>query len=460
MLHLAAGSWLESVGDADVGLIARHADAGGDLERAAALYARATRQAYTHGALLETALYLAERGLACGAQGGVRAQLLLSKAQVSHSLGLLPQAVQSAEQAADCAPEGSDMWGEAQRLASIALIESGRSAEGDARAVAALESSSLSAPIRATLLAARVRGLIDLNRPAEAIAIAHHAVDAAQRSGSLDAMVRALDARLYVLLHAGDLSVVATAGSALIDTAESAGDIVSATRARLNIGSALNHLGMFEQAQALLERALTDSRARRMRILEAFSLHNLGMSHARLGDLDAGIDYQRQAQRIADECNAARLRIHSRVYEIIFLVWRGAPGDLSTALSLARYVQHEALSVPSQQVTAAFALARVQLARRAFDAALESARDAMQLLDSGPVEEWEEYTRLTFVESLLAVGEDDEADTALRVAFDALVTRVRSISHPEHRDAFMRRNEEVYRIAELAYGRLGRTFPQ
>ncbi|MEO5728870.1 MAG: AAA family ATPase, partial [Byssovorax sp.] len=74
-LHLDAGGWLESVGDVDVGLIARHADAGGDLPRAAGLYARATRQAYTIGAQLETALELADRGLACGAEGGVRAQL-------------------------------------------------------------------------------------------------------------------------------------------------------------------------------------------------------------------------------------------------------------------------------------------------------------------------------------------------------------------------------------------------
>src|SRR5262249_7863215 len=77
-VHLAAGAWLESVGDVDVGLIARHADAGGDLPRAAVLYARATRQAYTNGAQLETALELAERGLHCGAEGGIRAQLLVA----------------------------------------------------------------------------------------------------------------------------------------------------------------------------------------------------------------------------------------------------------------------------------------------------------------------------------------------------------------------------------------------
>src|SRR6185312_9843035 len=95
-MHLAAGAWLESVGDVDVGLIARHADAGGDRARAAALYARATRQAYTNGAQLETALDLADRGLACHDGTGdldVRAQLLIAKAQVSSFLGRLPESI-------------------------------------------------------------------------------------------------------------------------------------------------------------------------------------------------------------------------------------------------------------------------------------------------------------------------------------------------------------------------------
>ncbi len=137
-MHLAAGAWLESVGDVDVGLIARHADAGGDLPRAAALYARATRQAYTNGAQLETALELADRGLACGAEGGVRGQLLIAKAQVSSFLGRLTEPSPPPRRPSRLAPPGSDLWGEAQRIVATALIEAGRSADGDARAAWAL----------------------------------------------------------------------------------------------------------------------------------------------------------------------------------------------------------------------------------------------------------------------------------------------------------------------------------
>src|SRR5262249_55975808 len=160
------------------------------------------------------------------------------------------------------------------------------------------------------------------------------------------------------------------------DAADRAGDLILATRGRINTASVLNHLGMFEDAKAMLERALSDARGRRMRPLEASALHNLGMSHARLGALDVGIDYQRHSARIADESSAARLRLNARFYETIFLVWRGAPGDLGAALTLARYCSEEAKSFPALQITSSLVLARVQLARRAFDVALDAARDA------------------------------------------------------------------------------------
>jgi eukaryotic-like serine/threonine-protein kinase len=460
-LHLAAGAWLESVGDVDVGLIARHADAGGDLPRAAALYARATRQAYTNGAQLETALELADRGLACGAEGGIRGQLLIAKAQVSSFLGRLNDAIAAAQDAAQTTPAGSDMWGEAQRITATALIEAGRGAEGDARAAWALgpDFAGLSLAIRSAIMAARVRGLIDLGAPAQALALADQAVEAARASGALDATVRAVDARTIALMHVGDLSGAVASGTALIETAESAGDLVLATRGRSNTGSVLNHLGMFEEAQVMLERALHDARVRRMRILEAFALHNAGMSYARLGNLDEGISSQRHAARIADETGAARLRVLTRCYEAIFLVWRGAPGDLGAAHTLARYAGEEAHGSPSLYLVALFVLAKVQLARRYLESALEAAREVNQRLAAGPVEEWDEYMRLTLVEALYTMDHREEGDAALEDAFRAVVARASTIGRGDHRRAFLTRNEEVRRVVELGGERLGRVLP-
>jgi tetratricopeptide (TPR) repeat protein len=197
-----------------------------------------------------------------------------------------------------------------------------------------------------------------------------------------------------------------------------------------------------------------------MRTLEAAALHNLGMSLARLGNLDEGIDYQRQAARIADECNAFRLQIHTRVYESVFLVWRGAPGDLGAALSIARYIEGATRDHPALQIEGSFLLGHVQLARRALDAAIEAAREANQRLLAGPVEEWEEFIRLSLVEALLAAGEEEEADAVLQAAFQALVDRVESIRRQDHRTAFIQRNEEVRRLVELARERLGHEPPR
>src|SRR5689334_21131394 len=117
--------------------------------------------------------------------------------------------------------------------------------------------------MRAARLAPRVRGLIDLNMPRSALECADQAVSEAFSANSLDAVLRALDARLFALLHQSDMSQAVSAGKTLIEAAENAGDMVLATRGRCNTGSALNHLGMFEDARVVLERALTDARTRR-----------------------------------------------------------------------------------------------------------------------------------------------------------------------------------------------------
>lgn len=462
VMHLSAGGWLESVGNVDAGLIALHADAGGDRPRAATLYARATRQALSNGAQLETAYELANRGLACEPEGGARAELLLTKAHCCYYMGRTEECFHVAEDAAQSAPPGSDMWGEAQRLAAAALIDMERSAEGDARAAWALHpelSAAISQPLRATLLAVRVRSLVHMQRPMEALQLADYAVEAARVSGSLDATLRTLEARLFAVVQINDFSEAITAGTSLIQAADSAGDVVLATRARLNTASVLNHLGMFEDAQSILERALNDSRIRRMRIHEAVALLNLGMSLARLGHLDEGVEYQRQAARIAEECNSFRIQVYARVYESVILVWRGAPGDLGTALNIARYVCDATREQPTLYIAAVFILAHTQLARRSVDSALEAARDAYQRLSAGPVEEWEELIRLTFIEALLYAGETEEADTVLEIAWNALIDRVESIRRRDHRQAFLNRVGEVRKLVALADARLHRQLP-
>ncbi len=475
-LHREAATWLERKGHADLGLIAQHADAGEDFERAAVLYAGATRQAYSSGANLEIALDLAERGLDCGPEGALKAELLLAAARARIPLGRLEDGVRAAEAAAELAPEltqGGELWAEAQYLAATALILNGRSAEGDARASFALASenaSRVSKPMRVTLMAARVRGLVDLERPQEALKLAEEALTMARETQSNDALLRVLDARLFALMQMSDPSKVVENGPSAIDVADAAGDVVQATRARINTASSMNLIGLFEEARTLLVRAHGDARDRRMRILEAFALHNLGMAEARLGFVDRGVDMQHDAGRIADETGAARLRIHARVYEAMLMLWRygqarseGRVGteasDLSSAQALAAFVEAEVRAVPALSAVSRFLSAAVAYSRGAVDDALAHARAALEIHQRMPMEEWEELTHLTLIETLHVKGDAAEANKALENAFQAVCDRARKIQRPEHRTAYLERIPEVERIVSMARTRLGKSLP-
>lgn len=470
-LHLSAGAWLESVGDVDLGVIARHAELGGDRQRAGRLYARATRQAMTSGAPLPTALELAERGLGCGVTGALRAELLVASALVHQPLGRLDDAVRAADEAQHLAAPGSEVWGEAARIAASALIERGEAGLGEQRATATLgrPGASISPAVRAGLFAVRVRALVDLGRPHDALAVAQEALGIARASGSPSALVLALDGRLFALMQLGDPSEVVRAGPETIQGAESAGDVVLATRARINTASSMNTIGLYDEAQPLLERALADARDRQMRILEGFSLHNLGMALARRGQFEEGLEMQRAAAAIADETRAARLRINARVYEAILLTWRGAPGDLAAAVVQADAVSRDVASVPALAPVAAFLSAHVHLsvgrsvsagaARASLERARQHALELVQLLARTPVEEWEELARLTLVDAHLRLGHPADADEALRVAHARVVERARHMRQVPHRQAYLERVPEVAATVSLGEQRLGLGLP-
>ncbi len=93
------------------------------------------------------------------------------------------------------------------------------------------------------------------------------------------------------------------------------------------------------------------------------------------------------------------------------------------------------------------------------DEALVAATEAVRLLSEQPIEEWEELTHLTLIETLLAAEQDAEANKALEVAFAKICDRARKITRAEHRHAYLERIPEVNRIVELARERLGKSLP-
>ena len=463
-LHRAASEWLLIVGEEDIGTIARHAEAGEDLGRAAVLYARASSQAYGNGQL-EAALEFADNSIRCGEGSSIKAQAMLQRAQVLSWLGRYEEQLEAAESASSFADPGTDVWGEAHRLAASALRELGRASSAEARFAWTLSNphiAELSNATLAKLYAERTRALIDVGRAAEASEVAEIAIQIASDSGEqgVHAMLRALDARFMATSFRGDFSASIDAARAVVDHADRAGDAVLATRARINLGFVLTRVGRFEESREELEQALSDSQALRMRAGEGFALHNLGMCYARLNDLDHAIELEREACDIGTETSHFRLRLNARIYEAEMLTWRGEPGDLRGALELIEACRHDASEHPVSYVEATAVLGQVHLARRDVNAALEACEEALYRLQAvESMEEGEEMLRLTYVESLLELGRTDDAMVALRDAYDSVMGRAERMSLRDHRDAFLSRLYECRRIVDLAASMLGAPRP-
>jgi eukaryotic-like serine/threonine-protein kinase len=463
-LHRAASEWLLIVGEEDIGTIARHAEAGEDLSRAAVLYTRASGQAYGNGQL-EAALDFADASIRCGTDSATRAQALFQRAQILSWLGRYEDQLEAAESAVSYAEQGTDTWGEAQRLAAAAMRELGRPTEAESRFAWAISNprlDQLSLAVQAKLHAERTRALIDIGRATEGAESAEMAVRIAQGAGDsgTHAMLRALDARFMATAFRGDFSASIESASAVVESADRVGDAVLATRARINLGFVLTRVGRFEEARDALEQALIDARMLRMRAGEGFALHNLGMCSARLDDLDRAIQLERDAREIGEETHHYRLKLNSRIYEAEILCWRGEPGDLREALQLIETCQREAGDHPVSYVEATGVLGQVHRARRDLPSCVAACEDALERLGAiGSMEEGEEMLRLTYAEALFDLGRNDEALGALHEAYACVMRRSEQMSAQHHREAFLSRLYECRRVMDLAELHLGHPRP-
>ena len=107
--HLAAGAWLEAMGETDGVVLARHAEEGGDVERAIAFYARAAQQSigqYDFG----EALTRATKGIALGASGEALGVLRSVKAAALYSTGQWTGAAEAGLSALGLVPHGGQIW--------------------------------------------------------------------------------------------------------------------------------------------------------------------------------------------------------------------------------------------------------------------------------------------------------------------------------------------------------------
>jgi len=312
------------------------------------------------------------------------------------------------------------------------------------------------------MLSELARSWIELGRVPEARKASDKAVSSARRAegSGPNAVLRALDAQSAALTYGQDFSVAIEGFRTVVERSDALGEMMLATRARINLGLALNRVGCFDQGKGVLERALVDTRILRMRAGEGLAIHHLGRSLGRMRDFDQAIVLQQEARRIGEETGHYRLMMLSRIYEAMLLQMRGQGGDLECALLLIEATRGEAKLHPFCDLEANMVHAFILQKVGDLSAALERCSAAMASLATlGTMEEGEEALRMVQVELLLALGKEDEASRALRSAYDRVMSRCMKMSLKEHRDAYLSKLFECRRIIDLASDRLSLTRP-
>jgi tetratricopeptide (TPR) repeat protein len=446
--HSKAALWLEVAGEEDLATLAWHVEQSGDRERAGELYARATTQAQA-GGYLDSVLALADSGLACAPEPGLRGRLLAAKARAAGWLGRYGEALALAQQALQDCPRGGTPWASAVRVQSSALRDLGRQRESEQVLAAALRDEALfDEGTLGLLLAEQARTLADLGKLPEARRAVDRAFQLAERpgGGSEGARLRAADARFFVIASQGKLAEQIEAGLDVVRLADAAGDVPLGTRARCNLGHSYNGVGRLEEALTTLSQAASDAVRSRTLPLQGFALHNLGLTLARLRRFDEAIAHQQHARALAEQMGHERLRVSCLQYEALSFAWSGRP-DL--ALPLAKEACRAAAQQPSQRILALRVLAFVQQLRGAREAAMELLGEPGVLPEGGGDPEWSVLARLTHIEALLALGERPQARGLLRQALLSLLEAAHSL--PEtYRQGFLERLDENRRTLELA----------
>jgi tetratricopeptide (TPR) repeat protein len=304
--------------------------------------------------------------------------------------------------------------------------------------------------------------LVELGRAKEGLSTAERALEEAERAGpqATNARLRALDARGLALNFLGDFSATIEAMDAVVALADQVGELLMATRSRVNLGFALTRVGCIEAGERSIERALEDARMLRMPAGEGFALHNLGRIRARQRRLDEAIELQQQAVAIGERIGHQRLTLLARIYEAMFLAWRRQSDDVQRAVLLVELARADSLSYPFAEIEATLAQAQVDRARNHKEAALQRCTEALERLSSlGSMEEGEEGLHLTRLWILLDLGRDDEADAAARDAYDCVRARCARLGSKTHREAYLSNIYECRKIIDVAADRLSLTRP-
>jgi serine/threonine protein kinase/tetratricopeptide (TPR) repeat protein len=451
--HKLAAQWLEKVGESEAVVLAEHLERGGEPKRAITFYRRAAAQAL-EGNDLEACLTRVDAGIACGAEGEVLGRLLLRKSEAHRWRGEHEQGKDCAVKALSLLPRTGRRWFLAAGETVEACARLGNESDLH-RAVDELCEVSSAGALTGPHLVALTRAAYVLmaagNYPSADDLL--RTVDAAyERSKSKDddplASANVYRTRAYRAAVSGDTGSALSMYNTAIAHFEAAGDMRAACRYLVSAASACIELGSYVEAERALGDALLSAQHMGLSGVAANVWHHQGMLLARLGDPGAAIARSESAIDAFVAQRDRRMEAVARLYRGYFLA---IAQDLAAAEEQVRDALAHAGVTPQLRAYGLALLASIHLELGNASEADGPAREAVALLESlGGVEEGEAQIRLTYAETLAALGEHEAAREAIATARVRILERAAMIQDSHWKETFVENVRENVRTLELA----------
>jgi len=384
----------------------------------------------------------------------VQARMWLVQAIARYWLGEFAGAYDAAEKAKKRLPRGSTGWHAAFGHLVIAAGQLGRkpilfAAAKELEAVAktaggVTNQAHLVSGCRLAVFAMRT-GLVEV-----AHSLVRDAVQALGANGETAPFVRAwLDvASAEIALHSGDLTAYVQHIHSAVELFTSASDLRNACLQRANLGNGFLQLGAHELAVSALEESIGIAEPMQLAFIAGTARANLGISLARLGRVDEGI----QSLTVALEHSRIQGNVRAEAYAMTYLARMYAQqGQVDAAFASARQAALMAENVPGLRGFALAVQADIMLTQGQPAVALELATAAMSILQElEGVEEGESLIRVVHALALRGLGHTQDGKRWINLARRGLRAKAARISDERWRQCFVENDPDNARMLRIA----------
>jgi tetratricopeptide (TPR) repeat protein len=450
--HRLAGEWLLTQGETEAVVLANHFDRGGDRQRAATWYVRAAIQAL-RGNDATAALSRVEAARASGPLSETLGEANLVAAQAHYWRGDLVAAAENARSAIGCAPPSSVTWFHAIEELIGALGDAGNFGEL-AKWFALVESQVPGAQEGQEAQVACLSWCGGAFASGGANELAARAIEQAGRIfeqlATRDPWVatRLFYARGLCLAARHDPMQAIRELEMALEASEQARDVRTSCGITGELAICWTDLGNLTLAEELAVRALATARRRSLATVEAFTLPDYARVLFYSGRIKEARAALRAAAALADKHGNSWV---SGQTDLVYSELAHGTGEFADAEAQALRAISNLSSSPGARATGLAALARAMLAQNRVSEALETAEEAMKVLEAiGTSKYRDSLVRLMLAEAKMATGDVDGAHRAIGDAWEQLQKRAEKISDATIRESFFTRVPDNAKTLTLA----------